>query len=161
MWNKEKCRLIFTFSGEGFSGVHGWWGVNNLRCFIVNIYSPCSMEGKGKLWDNLRMSKKGFGNEVWILAGDFNAVLKVNERKGFSSHVNRAEIEEFQSFVKDMNLTDLPLLGRRFTWFNSNGSTMSRLDIFLVSEDCLKEWPNPVTWALNRDLSDHCPLILR
>lgn len=89
LWNKDRFKMIFKFYGEGFIGVHGLWGVNNLKCFIMNIYSPCSMEGKRKLWDDLKLSKKGFGARLWLLAGDFNAVLKANERKGCSSHVNR------------------------------------------------------------------------
>lgn len=101
LWNKEKLKMIFTFSGDGFCGIRGLWGVNN-----------------------------NFGRGLWILAGDFNAVLRGNERKGCSSQEHRVEIDEFQSFVKDMELVDLPLLGRRYTWFKSNGSAMSRLDRF-------------------------------
>lgn len=136
-------------------------GSSNLRCFIVNFYSPCSMSGKRKLWEDIKMSKKGVGKGLWVLAGDFNAVLKGNERKGCTSQKNRVEINEFQAFVKDMELIDLPLLGRRYTWFKSNGSAMSRLIRILVSKEWLKKWPNPIQWALNRDVSDHCPLILR
>jgi hypothetical protein len=32
-------------------------------------------------------------------------------------------------------LFDLPLAGRQFTWFRGDGSSMSRVDRFLLSED--------------------------
>lgn len=38
---------------------------------------------------------------------------------------------------------------------------MSRLDRFLISEEWLNEWQNPLQWILNRDVSDHCPIVLR
>lgn len=38
----------------------------------------------------------------------------------------------------DLNLIDLPLLGRRFTWVRPNGSVMSRLDRILVSEEWIE-----------------------
>lgn len=62
---------------------------NKLKCFIVNIYSPCTLSGKRKLWADLRMTKEGFGKGIWCLAGDFNAVLKNRERRGASSQEHR------------------------------------------------------------------------
>nr|KYP50184.1 hypothetical protein KK1_028074 [Cajanus cajan] len=61
-------------------------------------------------------------------------------------------MEEFNLIIRDMELIDLPLVGKRFTWFKSDGSMMSRLDRVLVSERYVEVIP--------RDVSDHCPLIL-
>ncbi|KAK2445530.1 hypothetical protein QL285_016452 [Trifolium repens] len=58
-------------------------------------------------------------------------------------------------------MTDMPLLGRRFTWFHPNGVTMSRLDRILLSDGWMVKWRNPNVWALSRDVSDHCPLVVR
>lgn len=161
LWNKDAFKLIFSFFGEGFCRVHGEWGKNKVKCFIVSIYSPYSLFGKRKLWEDLLMSKRGFGKGMWCLAGDFNAILKRGERKGIDVQDHSVEIEEFRHFVKNMGLVDLPLLGRKFTWIKENGFAMSRLDRFLVSEEWLQEWPNPSQWALDRDVSDHCPIILQ
>ncbi|PNX70399.1 hypothetical protein L195_g057354, partial [Trifolium pratense] len=38
---------------------------------------------------------------------------------------------------------------------------MSRLDRILVSSNWLVEWGGVTLWALSRDVSDHCPIILR
>jgi hypothetical protein len=45
------------------------------------------------------------------------------------------EIVEFELFVNNMELTDLSVLGRKFTWFHSNGVAMSQIDRALVSAD--------------------------
>lgn len=47
---------------------------------------------------------------------------------------------DFNQFIDDMHLIDLPLLGRKFTWVRSNGYALSRLDRFLVSESWLESW---------------------
>jgi hypothetical protein len=60
-----------------------------------------------------------------------------------------------------LELIDLPLVGRRFTWFHPNGVSMSRLDRVLVSNDWVTTWGNPNVWVLPRDVSDHCPLVVR
>jgi hypothetical protein len=68
---------------------------------------------------------------------------------------------EFGDFIVSMDLVDLPLLGRKFTWFHPNGSSMSRIDRFLISEEWLNDWGGCSLWSLPRDISDHCPLILK
>ncbi|MCI33103.1 endonuclease/exonuclease/phosphatase family protein, partial [Trifolium medium] len=100
----------------------------------------CDLTAKRQLWQTLLMSKGGFGGGAWCVLGDFNAVLHSDERRGLNQHNPSsppAEIAEFRDFVVNMDLTDIPVLGRKFTWFHSNGITMSRIDRVLVSDDWL------------------------
>jgi len=39
------------------------------------------------------------------------------------------------------SLFELPVVGKLFTWFKSNGSAKSRLDRVLVSEEWMESWP--------------------
>ncbi|MCH90117.1 transposon TX1 putative 149 kDa protein, partial [Trifolium medium] len=60
-----------------------------------------------------------------------------------------------------MDLVDLPLLGRKFTWVHPNGISMSRIDRVLASDGWLAMGDNPALWVLPRTVSDHCPLVVR
>lgn len=82
MWNTVTLTSVFSFSREGYSGVCLEKGVNNVQCSVVNIYSPCTMAGKRKLWEDLLRVKNRFGNGLWCLVGDFNVVRYSKERKG-------------------------------------------------------------------------------
>jgi len=42
-------------------------------------------------------------------------------------------LEEFNSFISDMELHDIPLMRRKFTWVRPNGYVKSKLDKFLIS----------------------------
>lgn len=117
IWNKDSFKMVFFFSGVGFYGVLGEWGRNNIRCFIVNVCSPCSLMGKRKLWNDLQNDEGGFCKGIWCFVGDFNAVKNSNERKGSFVQGSTSKIAEFREFVEDMNLIDLPILGRLFTWY--------------------------------------------
>jgi exonuclease III len=164
IWSKSAASFIFSFSGDGFVGVCLEWGVHKKRCFIVNIYSKCDISGKRLLWENLLLVKNEYGRGAWCLLGDFNAVLDRNERRGLHQlgiNSTSAELIEFRNFVSDMNLFDLPILGRRFTWFHSNGISMSRIDRVLISDDWVSDWGQPAVWVLSRSVSDHCPLVSR
>jgi len=55
---------------------------------------------------------------------------------------------------------DLPLRGRRYTWYRGDGKSISRLNRFLLSERWCLTWPNCFQLASARGLSDHCLLQL-
>jgi hypothetical protein len=150
--------------GVGFVGVCLEWGVSKTLCFVVNIYAKCNLADKRKLWYDLIMSKRGFGGGKWCVAGDFNSINRREDMRGVneaSSSLISMEMREFGEFMETMDLVDLPLLGRRFTWFHPNGRSMSRIDKFLVSEEWSDVWGVCSLWVLPRDISDHCPLILK
>ncbi|XP_020237260.1 uncharacterized protein LOC109816599 [Cajanus cajan] len=134
IWNSNQGKLVFTFSGSGFHGVCLQWGVDAYRCVVVNVYSPCQLVDKRRLGGEIIMSKRGFGSCLWCIVGDFNTVRRLDERKGGIGDYGAWDMEDFNSFVRDMELIDVPLVGKRFTWFRSDGSMMSRLDRVLVSE---------------------------
>lgn len=75
---------------------------------------------------------KNVVNAPWVMGGDFNVLIFSYERLGVSRSV---EVEvDLLALVRELNLTDLPKEGRKFTW-SSRGvvSTFSRLDGFLMS----------------------------
>nr|KYP74909.1 Transposon TX1 uncharacterized [Cajanus cajan] len=106
------------------------------------------------------MSKRGFGSCLWCIVGDFNTVRRQDERKRVIGEYGARDMEEFNLFIRDMELIDIPLVGKRFTWFKSDDSMMSRLDRVLVSESWSAQWGVGYVEVIPRDVSDHCPLIL-
>lgn len=50
----------------------------------------------------------------------------------------RREMSKFDEFINECGLVDLPLIGRKFTLYQTNRALMNRLDRFLLSEEwCL------------------------
>ncbi|GLT28567.1 hypothetical protein SLA2020_034900 [Shorea laevis] len=112
IWNSSMFKYLNTFQGDGFLGVFGLSGSENIPCYLVNIYSSQDLACKRRLWDNLSdmvNSKKG----NWCIADDFNVIQKLQERKGGISV--RREIRDFNEFVERCGLVDLPMIGRKFT----------------------------------------------
>jgi exonuclease III len=162
IWGKNNANLIFTFTGEGFVGVCLEWGVKKIICYVVNVYSKCDLVSKRRLWHNISMSIGGFGRGRWCIIGDFNAVLYPEERRGVNTEVySNLEMTGFRSFLEDVDLVDLPLIGRRYTWYHANGVAMSRIDRGWVSPEWMEEWGDCSIWVCARDVSDHCPLVLK
>jgi len=73
-----------------------------------------------------------------VFLGDFNAVRSRSKRKGIRVGVDHSsEIVGFNNFIDANLLLDLPIVGKNYTWFKSNGSTKSIIDRVLVFEEWL------------------------
>lgn len=129
-----------------------------MQVIIVNVYAPCDLRGKRLLCDELKLH---MGGDRWCILGDFNSIKSRGERKGVDGNSRSDEIQSFGDFVAEAELVDLPLIGRKYTWYNPDGSAMSRLDKFLVSEEWLSTWSNLSQWGLKRGVSDHCAVVLK
>lgn len=68
---------------------------------------------------------------------DFNAARKVEERKKFSNtNGGGRDIREFNGFIFYMELEDIPIVQRMYTWFKPNSHVKSKLGRVFVC----KEW---------------------
>lgn len=70
-------------------------------------------------------------------------------------------MKDVNKFIEDMELVDLQLLGRKFTWSNvQDGEKWCRIDRFLLNLDWLEKFKLK-QWGLPRTLSDHCSILLK
>ena len=70
-------------------------------------------------------------------------------------------ITEFNGWVSDLEVEEVQCVGRKFTWYRPNGAAKSKLDRFFVSDAWISKWPESTYLILNRNFSDHCPILLR
>ncbi|GLT67250.1 hypothetical protein SLA2020_395710 [Shorea laevis] len=158
IWNKSCFVKQGVIEESGFIGVSGEWGEERKKCNLINVYAPCDRQRKVLLWEELagRVLEEG---GCWLLAGDFNAVWNVSERKGRMRETQ--DMQDFNHFVESMGLMDVCLQNRKFTWYKLDGSSMSRLDRFFMSTEMgllAMEW---IQEGVTRSVSDHCEIILK
>ncbi|XP_058758687.1 uncharacterized protein LOC131631944 [Vicia villosa] len=160
IWDKNFLSIRITHVLEYALWLEGEWGMGRNVVSLVTVYAPCDRRSKSALWSDL-LNRINRNREVSIcILGDFNAIRDISERKGGNETYNMNEIEEFDNFISDAELIDIPILGRSFTWQRPGGSVMSRLDRFLLSEKWNRTWPSCTQWCLDKGLSDHCPIML-
>lgn len=67
----------------------------------------------------------------------------------------------FRRLIDDLELKEVELLGRRFTWSNERASlTLVRLDRVFCTMQWETMYPDQVLQSTATGISDHCPLIL-
>ncbi|XP_058776652.1 uncharacterized protein LOC131650972 [Vicia villosa] len=129
--------------------------------YFVNVYSSCDIVKKRQMWAELTNLKANLPIGEWCIGGDFNAIKRRSERKGLRAQYSSTKMSEFAEFIGEMELLDLPGFGNKYTWFNSAGDSMSRLDRFLVSEGLVDAWGLKGQSIEARSISDHCPISLQ
>ncbi|GKV15257.1 hypothetical protein SLEP1_g26053 [Rubroshorea leprosula] len=134
VWNSKAISVKHVWEGENFISIQGVWTVENVVINVVNVYSPCQLAGKRILWLELKNLVLQTGG-MWCVVGDFNVVRKVEEKIG--SRRLTTEMGEFDNFIIESELIDISLMGRKFTWYQTGGRFMSRIDRVLLSEEWL------------------------
>ena len=93
-----------------------------------------------------------------IVIGDSNEVLRPKEIK--RSTPTTMGVKEFVDWVQQMNVTNLPLIDRKYyTW--SRGDSHSRIDQMLIDPKWSLKFPYLKLSGLKRSILDNAPLLLK
>ncbi|GMJ15906.1 hypothetical protein HRI_005259800 [Hibiscus trionum] len=156
IWDKSVFNLEDSTVNNNFLRLSGYWRNVEGKVAIVNVYSPCNLSDQRALWHTL-LELKSQVSEFWLVGGDFNAVLNKGERSGGSRMLSNCK--DFNAFIEVGNLIDLPMLGKKFTWFGPK-NRRSRLDRFLLEADWMTILGDLAQTGLKRVVSDHAPVLL-
>ena len=64
----------------------------------------------------------------------------------------------FNDFIREQDLTELPIKGRAYTWSNmQTNPLLEQLDSFFTSLNWTTSFPNTMVNPLGRPVSDHIP----
>jgi hypothetical protein len=99
-------------------------------------------------------------HDRWLVLGDFNLIYQAEDKN--NSNLNRRLMNSFKAALDVMQLKEIKLNGRRFTWSNEQTNpTLTRIDRLF----CTAEWdllfPACFLHSLPSLMSDHTPLLLQ
>lgn len=102
-----------------------WW--------ITVVYGPQGDNEKLLFLQELRQIKQAVSDK-WLVIGDFNMILSAEDKS--NNNLNRRIMGAYRNMVNDLELKELQLKGRKFTW--SNDVTQTRIDrAFCTIDSCL------------------------
>ncbi|PWA87520.1 RNA-directed DNA polymerase, eukaryota [Artemisia annua] len=159
IWDDSMFRKHQVLDGEdGFIAIYGEWIKIGVKCLMIVVYAPQDINHKRSLWNSLTHLILNF-HATSIVLGDFNEVRFESERLG--SIFCKCGAKIFNEFISNSGLVDLPMGGRKFTRMNKFGTKLSKIDRILLSHHFVSKWPNAQLMALPKNLSDHCPIVLK
>jgi len=96
----------------------------------------------------------------WMVAGDFNQIYKSEDKN--NSNINRSLLGHFRGLIGSLDLKEIHLNGRRFTWSNQRiVPTLVKLDHVFCTACWEEAFPDCFLYSSASGVSDHCPLILK
>ena len=151
LWDNDSFVVDRRIVGRGYILLEGTWTKENKKVCITNVYAPCDLQGKRQQWEEIKILRSSLHEGLWCVVGDFNSIRYQHERISSSQSLgNFNSSSEFNSWISDMALEEVRSVGRTFTWYRPNGTVMSRLDRFLLSDEWLSQWPDSTQFVLDR-----------
>lgn len=127
-----------------------WW--------LTNVYGPANRVDKPAFLTEIRDTRAAHPGP-WLICGDFNVIYQAADKS--NGRLHRGLMRDFCRVIDDLQLADIHLSDRSFTWSNERGRpTMERLDRALASVEWIDMHPNFHLSSLSSDCSDHAPLLL-
>ena len=127
-----------------------WW--------LTSVYGPQGDDNKVLFLQELRNVRSAC-HGPWTVLGDFNLIT--SEENKNNGNLNRAMMGRFRRLINDLELKELSLHGRNFTWSNHQDSpTLVKLDRVFCSTEWEQLFLNCLLQSTASEGSDHCPLLL-
>jgi exonuclease III len=149
--------LEMAYSTKGAISAHYRALGSSKSGVITNAYGPQLAQEKDHFLDNLEYINVLRGQERWILGGDFNMVLTLEEKSGGLKCLDQ-DSANFNHLIDKLHLINIETRNGSFTWTNKRVGTQHiarKLDCFLISENLMLEGPLIESNILPSTGSDH------
>lgn len=129
---------------------------------LVAVYDAPSVSRRSGLWEELKSVVRGIDGP-FIIGGDFNTILRLDERTGGNGRLSPDSLG-FGQWINELSLIDMGFKGGNFTW--RRGKTEStfvakRLDRVLCCAQARLKWQEAMVSHLPFLSSDHAPLYVQ
>lgn len=127
--------------------------------FCTFIYAYNDGNGIEELWRDLRRLRT---EEAWMICGDLNCVLNIEERIG--SLVRENEIREIRECMHECELVDIKSVGNLFTWNNKQEGihrVFSKMDRVMANPSWLDAYSSAEVCFQEEGKFDHTRALIR
>jgi hypothetical protein len=126
---------------------------------LITAYGPVDQHLKDEFLDELRDAHADCPGPA-VLCGDFNMIYQAADKS--NDRLNLRSMRRFCRAIDDMQIDELYLHGRLFTWSNERRRpTMERIDRVFAIVSWIQVFPNHHLRFLSSDCSDHARLLLQ
>ncbi|XP_010496100.1 PREDICTED: uncharacterized protein LOC104773215 [Camelina sativa] len=136
--------------------------------FCSFVYGLKTVEARRVLWQEIKDHHDSpiLRNKPWILFGDFNETLDMQEHSRFDANpMLTGGMRDFQAVINHCSLSDMTFHGPLFTWCNKRDDDLilKKLDRVLVNTDWERVYPHAYNVFAAGGCSDHlhCRIVIK
>uniref|UniRef100_J3NA39 CCHC-type domain-containing protein n=1 Tax=Oryza brachyantha TaxID=4533 RepID=J3NA39_ORYBR len=157
-WKSDVFAATLVHSGAWSISVRIKELITAREWFLTTVYGPQDEQEKLMFLDELHTAA-GICQPAWAIAGDFNLVTSVADKS--NGRVNRRLMNAFKNKLNQLELKEVYLFGRRYTWSNEQQQPiLAKLDRVFVTASWEELFSEMSLQALSSSVSDHCPILL-
>ncbi|XP_076934499.1 uncharacterized protein LOC143600808 [Bidens hawaiensis] len=130
--------------------------------FFSFIYAHNSYLLRRQLWQNLLIHNNFVNNQPWIVMGDFNTIMNLDESTSCASSRDISMVE-FKDCIQELEILDLKFTGLQYTWNQKpkgDSGLMKKLDRIMGNQVFNDIFPGSYVEFQPYRISDHTPAIL-
>ncbi|GJZ97390.1 RNA-directed DNA polymerase, eukaryota, reverse transcriptase zinc-binding domain protein [Tanacetum coccineum] len=127
------------------------------------VYASNSGVERRSLWDDLRRYKNITNGGPWLLMGDFNVTLNMDEHSAGGSKIS-GDMIEFRECINDIEVEDSNYSGLFYTWIKSpskpDTSILKKFDRVMFNAEFINKYGDAHARFHPFLTSDHSPVVL-
>ncbi|GJU52484.1 hypothetical protein Tco_1226198 [Tanacetum coccineum] len=126
------------------------------------IYADNNQYVRRQLWNDPGLHKKVVRDAPWILMGDFNIALNMEETYSGSSAIS-SDMSEFKESVSKIEVLDINASGLHFTWNQKprgGNGILKKLDRIMGNLAFVDDFPGAYVIFQPYRIFDHAPAVL-
>jgi exonuclease III len=161
LWNPQTVTLLHPFSTRDTLTALFKDIASSKEGVITNVYGPQSIQDKERFIQSLHYIQTLIQSPNWIIGGDFNMILTLEEKAGGSKRLEQ-DSGMFITLIEQLNMVDIETRNGIFTWSNKRTGhhhVACRLDRFLTTEALLESEPAVEANIMPKTGSDHWPIV--
>ncbi|GKB20225.1 trichome birefringence-like protein 3, partial [Tanacetum coccineum] len=162
-WNMDIAQVMVIAQSTQALHVKIVHKASNKPIFYSFIYAGNMQAKRRVLWRDLGVHKHVVRGFPWILMGDFNVALNMEDTYSGSSSMNSA-MYEFKDCVFEIEVMDVTSSGIHYTWTQKpkgGGGVLRKLDHIMSNEEFIDTFPGAYGWFQPYRISDHSPAVLK
>ncbi|XP_021996030.1 uncharacterized protein LOC110893223 [Helianthus annuus] len=162
-WDPAVVEVMVLFQATQVMHLQVVFKLDRRMIFCSVVYAANYYISRRELWNQLRMHKALVNNAPWVIMGDFNSALNLEDKSFGISNVSPG-MRDFKECVEDIEMFDVKRVGMHFTWNQKpkNGvGLLKKIDRVLGNTPFVSAYPESVAVFQPYGVSDHSPCILK
>jgi len=162
-WNTDVVDLMVLSQSNQAMHVQVTYKLDKKSLFCSFIYADNNYIQRRVLWKDLGIHSLFVRGRPWVMLGDFNSALNLEDQYAGSSLLNSG-MRDFKECVNSIEMVDVNCSGFHYTWNQkpkSGGGILKKLDRVMGNVQFLIDFPSAHALFQPYRISDHSPCILK
>ncbi|XP_021985764.1 uncharacterized protein LOC110881947 [Helianthus annuus] len=162
-WNPVMFDVMVLFQSDQLIHTQVIFKDSKKVLFCSFVYAENKYQDRRLLWDDLCKHKVFCHDKPWVVMGDFNSALKIEDSL-FGSSNHSIGMREFDACVQQAELFDIQAHGLQCSWSQkpkSGVGLLKKIDRILGNVSFIDQFSDAFAMFHPFRVSDHTPCILR